>query len=107
MRSAFTFVFSECDQEFIFQELVEDFIFPASRLMLHLQRTGELCADQAIPVCNTPLTTNAAFDLLVGLCVSCVPNMKLLVHMLTDMFYSGLFMSVNIQLLMLHYTNMC
>jgi len=60
--------------------------------MLHLQRTGELCADQAIPVCNTPLTTNAAFDLLVGLCVSCVPNMKLLVHMLTDMFYSGLFM---------------
>ncbi|PSN47507.1 putative ubiquitin carboxyl-terminal hydrolase FAF-X [Blattella germanica] len=72
----------------LIKELVEDFIFPASRLMLHLQRTGELCADQAIPVCSTPLTTNAAFDLLVGLCVSCVPNMKLLVHMLTDMFYS-------------------
>jgi ubiquitin carboxyl-terminal hydrolase 9/24 len=75
----------------VFQELVEDFIFPASRLMLHLQRTGELCEDQAVPVCNTPLTTSAAFDFLVGLCVSCVPNMKLLVHMLTDMFYSGLF----------------
>ncbi|XP_023706840.1 probable ubiquitin carboxyl-terminal hydrolase FAF-X isoform X1 [Cryptotermes secundus] len=72
----------------LIKELVEDFIFPASRLMLHLQRTGELCADQAVPVCNTPLTTNAAFDFLVGLCVSCVPNMKLLVHMLTDMFYS-------------------
>ncbi|CAG2065025.1 unnamed protein product [Timema podura] len=70
------------------QELVEDFIFPASRLMLHLQRTGELCADQAVPVCSTPLTTNAAFDLLVGLCVACAPNMRLLVHMLTDMFYS-------------------
>jgi ubiquitin carboxyl-terminal hydrolase 9/24 len=84
---------------FKFQELVEDFIFPASRLMLHLQRTGELCADQAVPVCNTPLTTNAAFDFLVGLCVSCVPNMKLLVHMLTDMFYSGLFTSAIIQFL--------
>nr|CAD7574966.1 unnamed protein product [Timema californicum] len=70
------------------RELVEDFIFPASRLMLHLQRTGELCADQAVPVCSTPLTTNAAFDLLVGLCVACAPNMRLLVHMLTDMFYS-------------------
>jgi hypothetical protein len=73
--------------------------------MLHLQRTGELCADQAIPVCNNPLTTNAAFDFLVGLCVSCVPNMKLLVHMLTDMFYSGLFISVIVHLLILHYTN--
>ncbi|KAK7872586.1 hypothetical protein R5R35_013810 [Gryllus longicercus] len=70
------------------KELVEDFIFPASRLMLHLQRTGELASEQALPVCSTPLTVNAAFDLLVGLCVGCVPNMKLLVHMLTDMFYS-------------------
>nr|CAD7589819.1 unnamed protein product [Timema genevievae] len=75
-------------RSYLLPELVEDFIFPASRLMLHLQRTGELCADQAVPVCSTPLTTNAAFDLLVGLCVACAPNMRLLVHMLTDMFYS-------------------
>ncbi|XP_049853945.1 probable ubiquitin carboxyl-terminal hydrolase FAF-X isoform X1 [Schistocerca gregaria] len=72
----------------LIKELVEDFVFPASHLMLHLQKTGELCADQAIPVCSTPLTTNAAFDLLVALCIACVPNMKLLVEMLTEMFYS-------------------
>lgn len=72
----------------LIKELVEDFVFPASRLMLQLRSTGELSASQACPVCTTPQSTSAAFDLLVGLCIGCVPNMKLLVTMLTDMFYS-------------------
>ncbi|XP_033356836.1 probable ubiquitin carboxyl-terminal hydrolase FAF-X isoform X1 [Bombus vosnesenskii] len=72
----------------LIKELVEDFVFPASCLMLQLRSTGELSASQASPVCTTPQSTSAAFDLLVGLCVGCVPNMKLLVTMLTDMFYS-------------------
>lgn len=70
------------------KELVEDFIFPASRLMLQLRNTGELSASQMSPVCTTPQSTSAAFDLLRVLCIGCVPNMKLLVTMLTDMFYS-------------------
>lgn len=57
--------------------------------MLQLSKTQELVCENATPVCNSPCTTTAAFDLLVGLCVACVPNMKLLVHMLTEMFYSG------------------
>ncbi|XP_011304639.1 probable ubiquitin carboxyl-terminal hydrolase FAF-X [Fopius arisanus] len=80
-----------CDEkrgDNLIKELVEDFIFPASRLMLQLRSTGELSSTQASPVCTTPQSTSAAFDLLVGLCVRCVPNMKLLVTMLTDMFYS-------------------
>ncbi|XP_043475108.1 probable ubiquitin carboxyl-terminal hydrolase FAF-X isoform X1 [Leptopilina heterotoma] len=72
----------------LIKELVEDFIFPASRSMLQLRSTGELNRSQACPVCTTPQTTNAAFDLLVSLCFGCVPNMKLLVTMLTEMFYS-------------------
>uniref|UniRef100_A0A224XFS3 Putative ubiquitin carboxyl-terminal hydrolase faf-x n=1 Tax=Panstrongylus lignarius TaxID=156445 RepID=A0A224XFS3_9HEMI len=72
----------------LIRELVEDFIFPASKMMLHLQRTGELIADQAVPVCNSPLTLSSAFELLVSLCDNCVANMRLLVNMLTDMFYS-------------------
>ena len=40
-------------------------------------------------MCNTPPTTVAALDLLVSLCTSCVPNMKLLSDMLTEMYYSG------------------
>lgn len=57
--------------------------------MLHLQKTGELISDQTVPVCCTPQTLSSAFELLVTLCVGCVPNMKLLTNMLTDMFYSG------------------
>ncbi|XP_014240200.1 probable ubiquitin carboxyl-terminal hydrolase FAF-X [Cimex lectularius] len=72
----------------LIQELVEDFIFPASKMMLHLKKTGELIQDQAVPVCNTPITLSSAFELLVALCDNCVPNMKVLVTMLTDMFYS-------------------
>lgn len=69
---------------------MEDFIFPASKLMVQLLKTGELVCENSSPVCKTSCTTNAAFDLLVALCMGCVPNMKLLVHMLTEMFYSGM-----------------
>lgn len=72
----------------LIKELVEDFIFPASKMMLHLQKTGELSGEQAVPVCSTPLTLSSAFELLVSLCDNCAPNMKLLVTMLTDMFYT-------------------
>ncbi|XP_071440611.1 ubiquitin carboxyl-terminal hydrolase 9X isoform X2 [Hetaerina americana] len=79
----------------LIKELVEDFVFPASRLMVRLQQTGELEGEGSdgggpltTPVCASPPTTNAAFDLLVALCDHCVPNMHLLVQMLTDMFYS-------------------
>ncbi|KAL0281150.1 UNVERIFIED_CONTAM: hypothetical protein PYX00_002224 [Menopon gallinae] len=72
----------------LIKELVEDFIFPASKLMLQLLKPGEMVTENAIPVCGTPATTNAAFELLVALCVGCVPNMKLLVEMLSEMFYS-------------------
>ncbi|KAJ8679779.1 hypothetical protein QAD02_015566 [Eretmocerus hayati] len=68
--------------------LVEDFIFPASCCNLQLNKTGKLTSSQSCPVCSTPQSISAAFDLLVSLCTGCVPNMKLLVKMLCDMFYS-------------------
>lgn len=57
--------------------------------MAQLWRTGELPMEAAVPVCQSPSTVTAAFELLVALCVHCVPNMRLLVTMLTEMFYSG------------------
>jgi len=50
----------------LIKELVEDFVFPASRLMLQLRSTGELSASQSRPVCATPRSTSAALDLFVG-----------------------------------------
>lgn len=72
----------------LIKELVDDFVFSASRLMLQLRSTSELTVSQPCAVCTTPQTTNAALCLLTALCYDCVPNMKLLVTMLTDMFYS-------------------
>jgi hypothetical protein len=34
----------------LFKELVKDFVFPVSRLMLQFRSTGELSASQACPV---------------------------------------------------------
>jgi ubiquitin carboxyl-terminal hydrolase 9/24 len=56
--------------------------------MLQLRNSGELGSSQACPVCSTPQSISAAFDLLVSLCTGCVPNMNLLVNMLSDLFYS-------------------
>lgn len=75
----------------LIRELIEDFIFPASKLMLQLTRTGQMSSEPSVPVCSTPQTQAAAFELLIALCVGCVPNCRQLVTMLTDMFYSGEF----------------
>ncbi|XP_059479532.1 probable ubiquitin carboxyl-terminal hydrolase FAF-X isoform X3 [Neocloeon triangulifer] len=77
-----------CKSGNLIKEVVEDFVFPASHLMAQLWQTGDLPMETAVPVCQSPSTVTAAFELLVSLSVGCVPNMKLLVNMLTEMFYS-------------------
>lgn len=52
-------------------------------------RNGELPAEQAIPVCSSPPTINAGFELLVALAVGCVRNLKQIVDSLTEMYYIG------------------
>ncbi|XP_052271352.1 probable ubiquitin carboxyl-terminal hydrolase FAF-X [Dreissena polymorpha] len=72
------------------KELVEDFVFPASKIVLHSRKmNGEFPTEQAMPVCNTPSTVIAAYDLLVALCTGCVPNLQFLSSMLIDMYYNG------------------
>ena len=41
------------------------------------------------PLCNTPQTLNAALELLVSLCTGCLPNLRLLERLLTEMYYSN------------------
>lgn len=74
----------------LIRELVEDFLFPASKIVLQSRKTGgDFPLVTAVPVCATPPTVIAAFDLLVALCTNCVPNLKCLAHMLLEMFYHG------------------
>ncbi|KAI5621212.1 putative ubiquitin carboxyl-terminal hydrolase FAF-X isoform X1, partial [Silurus asotus] len=73
----------------LIKELIDDFIFPASNVYLQYMKTGEFPPEQAIPVCSTPATITAGFELLVALAVGCVRNLRQIVDILTDMYYSG------------------
>ncbi|KAL1764553.1 putative ubiquitin carboxyl-terminal hydrolase FAF-X, partial [Sigmodon hispidus] len=53
------------------KELIDDFIFPASKAYLQYMRSGELPAKQAVPVCGSPATVNAGFELLIALAFGC------------------------------------
>ncbi len=68
-----------------------DFLYPASRIMAKYHSTGELLPAVADPICASSASVIAALDLLVALSAGCVPNMKLLTSMLTEMFFSGTF----------------
>lgn len=73
----------------LIKEIVEDFVFPASKIVLQSRKlNGEFPTDQAMPVCSNPASVNAAYDLLVALCTGCVPNLKGLAAMLIDMYYN-------------------
>ncbi len=72
------------------RDLVDEFLFPASRMSLTFRETGEIpMVGEPRPVCRSPATVSAAFDLLVGLCTGCSPNLKVVVQMLLDMFFTG------------------
>ena len=74
----------------LLKELVEDFVFPASKIVLQSRKlNGEFPTDEATPVCTSPATVIAAYDLLVALCTGCVPNLRSLAAMLIDMYHSG------------------
>ncbi|KAL4844512.1 hypothetical protein H8958_013778, partial [Nasalis larvatus] len=71
------------------RELIDDFIFPASKVYVQYLRSGELPAEQAVPVCSSPVTINAGFELLVALAIGCVRNLKQIVDCLTEIYYIG------------------
>lgn len=69
---------------------MDDFLFPASRQYLHLRRSGQIInSNGPPPVCRSPHTVAAACELLVALCQGSIPNMKLIVNTMVDMFFSG------------------
>ena len=73
------------------QELVEDFVFTSSKVLLQCRRNqGDIQQlDQAVPVCQTQATVMATFELLVYLSTGCLPNLRTLAEMLTSMYYTG------------------
>lgn len=84
----------------LIKELLEDFIFPASKLMEDMtkQQAINFVDIEVTPVCKSPNSTNAAFDLIISLCIDCVSNLKLTVEILTQYFYSGNYISKNMNM---------
>ena len=70
------------------KDLIEDFIFPASKMITVFKQTGQMPMGPVNPICNSGPTFMAAFDLLVGLCTGCGANLKLVAQMLMEMFHS-------------------
>ncbi|KAI1278141.1 putative ubiquitin carboxyl-terminal hydrolase FAF-X [Halotydeus destructor] len=69
--------------------LIDEYIFPASTAMVLKQslsssQTEDVDID---PICPTPATMMAAFDVLVALCTGCDRNLKVVADTLTEMFY--------------------
>jgi ubiquitin carboxyl-terminal hydrolase 9/24 len=46
-------------------------------------------------ICETPVTTMSALDLLVSLCTGCLPNLNFLINLLFKLFYPSLKMDVD------------
>lgn len=88
--------------------LIDDFLFPASKQYLYYRQKSQLLDTTAAPpVCRNPHTISAACDLLVSLCTSCLPNMKVLVNTLLDMFCFGKILNIFIIILLYIYTKTC
>ncbi|UJR08730.1 hypothetical protein I4U23_012987 [Adineta vaga] len=98
---------SECkrfygiDQALI-QQLMEQFLFPASTLLCQVRSLKQKrlsnptietddseLQEPSMPICQSPMTILAAFDLLVILGTDCIDNLKLIDKYLTDLFYSA------------------
>jgi ubiquitin carboxyl-terminal hydrolase 9/24 len=90
-------------EQLLIQQIIEQFLFPASTLLYQVRsikqrRLSKQSNDNediielkepSIPICQTPMTTSAAFDLLVILGTNCIDNLKLIDQYITDLFYSG------------------
>jgi ubiquitin carboxyl-terminal hydrolase 9/24 len=71
--------------------LIDEFIFPASRSMVLLQKHPgkNVPIEEINPICSSPGTLSAAFEVLVVLCTSCFRNLEVVVRTIIEMFYSG------------------
>ena len=97
----------------LINDLVEYFIFPASYLFKKyrdslmssaslgqttaLNNFEQLLANKSLKsICNSSMTTNSAFDLLVSLCTGCLPNLQTMSDLLLQLFYPSLLSKANI-----------
>lgn len=100
--------------QLLIQQMIEQYLFPASTLLyqfrtLRRKRLSkqsilttdnpshnhdedhelDLLKEPPIAICQSPMSTLAAFDLLVVLGTNCIENLRLIDKYITDLFYTG------------------
>jgi ubiquitin carboxyl-terminal hydrolase 9/24 len=83
--------------QLLIQQVFEQFLFPASTLLYQLRslkqknpsNDDQELKEPSNPICQSTMSTAAAFDLLVTLGTNCIENLKLIDKYMTDLFYSG------------------
>ena len=79
----------------LIERIIEQFLFPAStalyqyRLIKQQQSEDVELNEPSASICQTAMTTSAAFELLVTLGTNCLENLKLIDQYMTNLFYSG------------------
>ncbi|EDV22025.1 uncharacterized protein TRIADDRAFT_59589 [Trichoplax adhaerens] len=69
------------------EELMYQFLFPASKLLHDIgSKKDDINWKQVKRICHTPITTNAAMDLLVAFCVGSISNFHLVCNILSELF---------------------
>ena len=70
------------------KDLIENFIFPASKMYTVYKQTDKMHMGEVNPICSTGPTLLGAFELLVALSKGCLQNLTEVSRMLTEMFYT-------------------
>ena len=71
----------------LIKDLIENFVFPASKMYTVYKQTEAMPMGHVSPICSSGQSLMAAFDLLVALCTGCLQNLTVVAHMLIEMFY--------------------
>ena len=86
------------EQAFI-RQMIEQYLFPASMLLFQIhtnkqqqreaESDAEILREPPTPICQTPMATSAAFELLVVLGTGCLENLQLIDQYITNLFHTS------------------
>lgn len=72
--------------------LIDEYIFPSSRAIYQTNQqknANRTHVEEVNPICTSPSTLTAAYEVLVALCTGCAFNLRLTANTIVEMFYSN------------------
>ncbi|KAL5247027.1 hypothetical protein ACHWQZ_G019033 [Mnemiopsis leidyi] len=72
----------------LLHSLLFNYLFPASKMLLDQRKFPDIEIRDDLPICQTPQTQEAAFNLIGALCKGCLENLGFVVNSTKELFYS-------------------